>query len=445
MSDPVGSTARRTLRSMTAHAGDGTAGPSQRGAAAMLRSRMAWLSVVVAGALALVMTFAYVGAFVNPIGHLSGLSVGLVNLDAPVDVAGQHLAVGQQFVAGLEQQIDASTGEVTLRIFPDEPAARSALAENRVAGVIVLPVGLSAGVGAVGTSLGAAAPVTVTLLRNEGAGSLQPAVFDTFARDAVDGLSASASAQLVTVLASLNISIAPANIGSIARPVISSSVGEPAIGNSGGRGLPPFYVAVMVTLTAILAATALHLITGLLGGADHLEVLGRELRVPLIVVDRWQRWLVEAALAVPVSIVGGLGVAWMAIGVLGAHADAPAQAAMFSIAAMMAMVWFAQAFLAAFGLLGDLFVILLTTIFGVPSARGVYPKEALPGFFGALGDALPLRWITDGMRAIFFFDGRGTAGLTGAWTAVLIYAVLGVALGVIASRLSERRAVTPVR
>src|SRR6476661_1549352 len=70
----------------------------------LFRHPLVWVAVVGAGVLALVMTFAYVGAFVDPVGRLEGLQIGVVDLDQPQAVAGQQVAVGADFVSQLEAQ-----------------------------------------------------------------------------------------------------------------------------------------------------------------------------------------------------------------------------------------------------------------------------------------------------------------------------------------------------
>ncbi len=415
-----------------------TAVPTDRaaGVRGLLRTRTTWLAVLGGGALALVMTYAYVGAFVDPTGRLDGMPVGIVDGDRPVEIAGQRIAIGEDLVAELRRHPQP---EIDLIVYESEAAARRALARNEVIGVIVLPEDLSSDVGAIATALGDAPPATVSLLRNDGAGSLQPALFDVYADAAVTRLSATVSTRLTDQLGQLGATVAPDAVTALAQPIVGEKVDARDIGDHGGRGLPPFYVAVMVTLTGVLSATVLHVLVSVATGDDHLELLGREIPVRTVDASRWDRWVVEAIVAVPVAALGGAAVAWMAIGILGAHADRPLGALLLAMASVLAMMWLAQAFLVAFGIVGDLLVLLLTTIFGVPSARGVYPAEALPAFFRVIGAVLPLRWITDGMRATFFFEGAGAAGLRGAWVAVAAYAVVSLAAGAGAARLSQRR------
>ncbi len=63
----------------------------------------------------------------------------------------------------------------------------------------------------------------------------------------------------------------------------------------------------------------------------------------------------------------------------------------------------------------------------------------LPTIYQWAGDVLPLRYITDGVRAIMFSDGNGAAGLTRAIIALAIMAVVGVILSGIIARWKEFR------
>jgi hypothetical protein len=70
----------------------------------------------------------------------------------------------------------------------------------------------------------------------------------------------------------------------------------------------------------------------------------------------------------------------------------------------------------------------------------VYPWEALPAFFRLLGEVLPLRYLTDGMRALFFFDGLADAGLRRGIIAVSIWGAASVVLGYCVALVCRRRA-----
>ena len=405
----------------------------------LLRRPIVWGAVVLAALLGGIMTYAYVGAFVDPISELHGLPMGLVVLDRPADAAGVTVAVGAQLQAELTAPAapGAATSPVTWEVLPTRQAAVDALNDNRLVGAIVIPAEVSAEVVAIGTSLGTAPPAGIEVLRNPGAGSLQPAVVDRVATRVVDDLSTAVSTQLTSTLAGLQVQVSPTAVDSLARPITAATTDVPALGGTSGRGLPPFYVAVMITLTGVIGATVLHVLAGAAIGREHLHFLGRDAHVRTVRRDPLARWRAEALIAVPLSVLGGLAVVGTAVGIVGAEAQRPWAAALFAVLGVLAITEFALAMLTAFGTAGDLVVLLVTTIFGVPSARGVYPAEAIPRLFVRLGDVLPLRFLTDGMRSLFFFGGRAQlgAGITG----MLVWAVGSIVLGAAIAEASARR------
>ncbi len=70
----------------------------------LLRIRAIWvMPLAVSGVLVFLMTLFYVGSVVNPLGHLSGLPVGLVDQDQGATVLGRHVDIGAEVAAGLKR------------------------------------------------------------------------------------------------------------------------------------------------------------------------------------------------------------------------------------------------------------------------------------------------------------------------------------------------------
>ncbi|MFT3852456.1 MAG: DUF3533 domain-containing protein [Ilumatobacteraceae bacterium] len=395
-----------------------------------------WLAVGAGLLLAALMTFAYVGAFVDPLDELHDLKIAVVNLDQPVEVAGQTIGVGGEVVRAATA---GSTGAVAWVAYESRDAVLDALGRNELAGAVILPADLSARVGAIGTTLGAAPQAQIEVLRNAGAGSLQPAVVDEVTDALLRELNASVAERLSSTLTSLGVQVAPANVAALATPVVASVADAPDIGNHGGRGLPPLYIAVMTTLTGLVGAIAIHTAVGAVAGRERIEVMGRELAVGRLRVRPGPRYWQEAALVGVLAVGSAIVIPWVAVGLLGAHADRPFLAMPVVALGVLVAGWLTLLCVTALGVLGEVIVVLLTTIFGVPSARGVYPAEALPGLFRVLGTFLPLRFLTDAMRAVFFFGGNDDAGLRTAFVVLWIWA-LGSLLagGLVAGALSRR-------
>lgn len=68
----------------------------------VLRARGLWIvNGVVTGVLALLFAVLYIGANVDPVGHLHKLPVGLVNADKGANVGGEHVNLGARTIESI--------------------------------------------------------------------------------------------------------------------------------------------------------------------------------------------------------------------------------------------------------------------------------------------------------------------------------------------------------
>lgn len=399
-------------------------------------------STLIGALLAVIVGYAYLGGFTNPVGNLHGVKVGIVDLDQEATLGENTISVGSTFHDALRERADAANGApIELVTYDTVEAAMDDLDNNRVTAVAVLPEDLSAKVIQIGLDSATgetAEPVTVDLFVNEGAGALQPSVVQTAATEAQQQLSDTVSTLLVGQLADLDLTLDPANAAVIGQPVRTELVPTPDLGDKAGRGLPPLYYSVVITLVGLFGAIGLHSIVGAMLGEAEQRVLGRKLELPRIELDTWARYRLEATLLVPLAVLGGIMATVTAKWIVGTQISSVGATVLVSILGAIALSQLTLAMVTGFGEVGLLVAVLATTIFGVPTARGVYPAEALPAFFEKLG-FLPMRWIVDGARAAFYFDGRGGAGLTGSVVVLCIYIIFAVLLGVLVARVSHRR------
>ena len=108
---------------------------------------------------------------------------------------------------------------------------------------------------------------------------------------------------------------------------------------------------------------------------------------------------------------------WVAFGLLGVeHEASTAQVYLFLALVMWAAISVTMLFAVAFGPAGIGIVAVLNVILGLVSSGGNAPLEALPGFYQAYADWLPLRYVIDGLRSLLFYDGALDAlRLEGGW------------------------------
>jgi YhgE/Pip-like protein len=402
-----------------------------------LRSPITWLAVAAAAVMGSIMTFSYIGGFLDPVGHLHDAPIAIVNADKGAQAAGTTLDAGKQ----LEQQLTGSGGgKVDWRKLDTAAEARAQLRDNRLWGAIVIPEDFSSSIARIGTSLGQAPPAQLDILTNEGSGLFQSSFVEQLTATALAETSDQTNQQLVALLGQANATIAPSAAVTLGRPVVAETKAVVELPAKAGRGIAPFYLAVMVTLTGFLAASIVGIGIDLLRGTERLELFGRDLDLGRITRGGpWSQWTVKAIGTSVGAALGGLLAVGTAVGILGMDVASAPKAYGMGVLGAVAIGLVSLVFLTLFGLAGELLGVLFTTIFGVPSALGVYPAQTVPGVFRFIAAWHPMRYLTDAMRSIAFFDATG-AGLGRAVVVITIWLVGALVVGALAARLIDRSA-----
>ena len=163
----------RNTRNPAEQEGSGIRGVAPRiRASTLLRVRTLWLApIALTAILMFFMTLFYLGAIVNPTGHLSGLPVALVNEDSGGTLHGSQVNFGAEVAADLRH----SSG-VTSRLTLDEVSYTQAEAQmnsGNAYAAIVIPPGFTASLlYAYGLSSASAGTPTIQLPTNPRAGSM---------------------------------------------------------------------------------------------------------------------------------------------------------------------------------------------------------------------------------------------------------------------------------
>jgi ABC-2 type transporter len=120
------------------------------------------------------------------------------------------------------------------------------------------------------------------------------------------------------------------------------------------------------------------------------------------------------------ALVAGIEL-WVAFSLVGVeHEASTAQVYTFLALAIAAALTVTMVLAAALGGAGIGVSAVLNVILGLVSSGGLAPLEALPPFYQAYADWLPLRYAIDGLRSLLFYDGsldaaRLEGGLRDAW------------------------------
>ena len=395
-----------------------------------LRNPATWIFVVGAGLVAFVTTFSYLGAFLNPDANVRNLPIALVNEDRGAEFGGKRVVLGQQVMAKVMAPNPALGKLVAWTVLSSRRDALRAIRRDEYFAALVVPPDFSARVLGIAVAQSGSAPrsASIEILANPASGSYAGTFSQSVATKTAQNISDITSKQLTELLGAAGAKVSPSAVRVLGHPVEATVTVAQPIGSHGGRGIAPFYFAVVLSLAGVMGAVIIGSGIDFLTGEVSLELLGRRFQRPHVKRTSFASWSTRVVAGFVFAAVAGSLVTWMAVGILGMEVGSVWQLDLFAMLSIAMGAMATLTLLSAFGIAGELVALFFVVIFGVPSAGGVYPVQALPAFFRFLNGWLPLRFVTDGARALIFFDGRNV-GLDRAVAVLSIYTIAATAAG----------------
>ena len=420
--------------------GSGIGGVTPRiRASTLLRVRTVWLApIALAAILVFFMTLFYIGAIVNPTGHLSGLPVALVNEDSGGTVQGSQVNFGAEVASDL-----LHTSSVTSRLALDKVSyaqAESQMNSGNAYAAIVIPPGFTASLlSAYGLSSASAGTPTIQLPTNPRAGSIRVQLATGVAQPALHRVSSAVGSKLSAEAAKLGST--PRSGFDTASPITVTTSDFRSVPPDSALGLSAFYISLLALmrhcgfLGAVLVNSSIDAALGY--GTTEIGPRWRQ-RMP-VAISRWQtllaKWSVTLA-AVP--ILTGI-LLLVAAGLLHMNAPYAGELWLFMSFAGIAIAAGTLALFAAFGSLGQLLAMLLFVYLALASSGGTVPVQALPSFFRFAASFEPLRQVLGGVRAILYFNAQADAGLTRGVVLTAVGLVFWLIAGAAVTRWYDRR------
>ena len=406
-------------------------------ASTLLRVRNVWLApIILASVLMFLMTFFYIGAIVNPAGHLSGLPVELVNEDSGGTVQGSQVNFGAQVASDLLHSHD-----VTSRLALKEDSSAQATAQmnsNKAFAAIVIPSSFTASLlSAYGLASGSTGPPTVQLETNPRAGGTGVQLATGVAEPALHQVSLAIGSKLSAEAAKLGRT--PEGGITASNPVTVTTSQARSLPPNSALGLSAFYISLLALMCGFLGAVLVNSSVDAALGYSTSEIGPRWRQRMPVAISRWQTLLTKWSVAlVAVPILTGI-LLLVAVGLL--HMDAPyvGELWLFLSFTGIAIAAGTLALFAAFGSLGQLLAMLLFVYLALASSGGTIPVQALPSFFRFAASFEPLRQVLGGVRAILYFNAQGDAGLTRGVLVISIWLVVWVIVGAAVARWYDRR------
>ncbi|WP_030293331.1 DUF3533 domain-containing protein [Streptomyces katrae] len=405
----------------------------QATAAALLRRPQLWLvPTVLTGLLALLLSLLYMGGIVDPNRDLRDLPIALVNDDIGKPPPGQQENLGTQVTAAIAA--DTGGGKAEWRTLT-RVQAQDQLDSGKVYGALIVPAGFTDDVTALATPGATRAP-TITVLTNPGKGSLGSSLASQITTRAAHQASQTIGRQLA---AAAGAQASPTGKLLLADPVnVVTQVGHP-IGIHSGLGLTAFYYTLLLVLAGFMGGNVIsNGVDTALGYADN-EIGPWHTRRPTVPISRTQTLLLKMVMTAGITLVSASLVLVACVGILGMDASRLPLLWIYSYCAALAVGLGVQAINAAFGGIGQLVSMFLFIVLGLPSSGATVPLQAVPDFYRFLSHFEPMRQLSDGVRAILYFDARGDAGLTRSWIMIAIGVVLALLFGFAMTTYYDRK------
>ncbi|MEU0072842.1 SNG1 family protein [Streptomyces sp. NPDC006332] len=382
----------------------------------VLRAKPLWIaSGVITGVLALLFAVLYVGANIDPAGHMKKLPVGLVNADKGAAVGGRQVNLGAQITDSIRKST-AGGDKIDWKVM-DEREMKEELGKGKLYGALVVPGDFTSSVTALTGTAPTGTPVrpALTVLTNQAAGSLGSSLARVATTQAADNASLHVGKELTAQTGAQQAKLPAAARVLLADPAaVTVKDGHPLDSHS-GLGLTAFYYALTLVVCGMLSANVISGQVDHALGYTHNDMGPLRLHRPLIRATRVQTLAISSTLMAGLSLLMGTLVMVGAVGIMGMDASHLPLLWLYSVCAVAVSGIGALTLLAVFGTPGMLVATLVFIGMAVPTANATTPIQALPGFYRFLAEFEPLRQITGGIRSILYFDAQGDAGLTRGW------------------------------
>lgn len=393
-----------------------------------------WVIALGAILMALAMGMGYLGAFLSPEEHIHNFPIGIVNDDAGISVLGQSQNKGDEAYAAIVAEDPERGGAVKWITYDTREDLVAAMEKNALYGGVVIPEDFTRDLVSIAqpqVTGGESRAATVEVLYNNGAGSLPSAQGKEIVNTAAEAIDARASGELLRRFQSQGAELKPTMIPLVADPVRIEETDLIPAGENTGHGMGAFYIAVVTTVGAFLAADVVSVGVDFVAGHTAMGRFMTRLRGSTVIANPIQMFVAKFALFTGTSVIAAAALTWFVVSVMGTPVPGAWQFYGVILLGMMAIGMLTLFLITLLSLPGILVGLLFTTILGVPSAFGIFPKEMLPSLYQWLGEVLPVRYLSDATRSLIFFNGRGDAGLTtGVWV-LAAYALVSAILAII--------------
>ncbi len=397
----------------------------------LVRNPLVWLAGLLATVLAIIFTYAYIGAFLNPSGNARNVPVAVVSEDTGTTFHKIKLNLGSELASSVTSK-EVSSKEVRFTVLASRQALLARMRDDKVFAAIVVPrdfsqkvAALLAGKSSTGKGL------QIEILTNPEAGTIASSSGERIATETVQRFEREAVTRINAGLKLLGVKPSGTLAGAFSDAGVVTVRPAVALPGKSALGTGPFFFQLTIVLGGFFLAAIISAGVEIAAGRSKLHLPGWTFEYPAVGASESGSAVLKTALTLLFAVLMALLQTLFAVKCLGMQATNPVALAFFSALGSAAVAMVTLFFLLTFDIVGRIVAVLVTILFAVPSSGGVYPAQTLPRFFRFLGDWLPLRRMTDGGRSLTFYGGNGAAGLGTALWVLASYLVLFTLLTVL--------------
>ncbi|UOY94562.1 DUF3533 domain-containing protein [Ectobacillus sp. JY-23] len=345
----------------------------------MLKNKLLFLSPIIVSTIILLFSLTLIPS-VNP--EPTNLPIAIVNEDEGVIVPNQgNLNIGANIVESIEKNTSSKVKWITVENYK---AMQKGLDSQKYYGALYIPKDFSAKQ----ASLRSTAPVgaELQLFINQGMNTMGVAATGQILQGVTDYANQTIRAQLLSDLEKQGGMLSPKQAAVIASPILKKVINVNEIGTHSANGNAP------VTLFQPLWMASI-------GGAAVLFLAGKSF---ISRKERLYTILLQITSGLLLAFLVGFGLTWIADNMLGMNISSFTDMGLFLSVTYFSFFLMISAVLSWIGFKGiPIFIIIL--FFGAP-LLSMAPEFMSAFYRDYIYSWLPMRFMTEGLRELFFFD-----------------------------------------
>ncbi|CAK6477661.1 YhgE/Pip domain-containing protein [Peribacillus castrilensis] len=379
----------------------------------MLKNKLLLLSPIIALAVIFIFSLTLIPS-VQP--QPKNLPIAIVNEDEGMEIANQpKVNMGESIVNMIQKSAKTQEGNIVNWVeVKSIEAVQKGLDKKKYYASLVIPKDFSAKQASLRTPRPSSPEVEIWI--NQGMNTAASAMAGQILNGVVDNMNDNVRKQLLDGFEQQGATLTAKQAASLATPITKKVTNVNEIGTNSANGNAPVSLFQPLWMASIASAAIIFL------AVRKLSITNRK--------ENFAIKSVQILMGAIVALVVGFGLTWLADGMVGLHIPQFTDTALFLSITSFSFFLMILAVLSLLGLKGmPIFILML--FFGAP-LLAMAPEMMSPFYLDWIYSWLPMRFMVDGLRGLFFF-GEGLTWNTPVSVLVWIgmvsmFIILGTAL-----------------